>query len=123
MPSPLMSRVCSTEGQPRNLLSENSLLWLVSEVRASCMPDEAYSSDIFGTDMLSSILVRAGLAADGHTDSAGGPLSSVALDFGCADRDTFSRRPVIVTFVGTQVVATGVGPGVGPGVGSPAALW
>ena len=69
------------------------------------MPEEAYISDI--------------LAANGRTDSTSGPYGSVALDSGCADRDTFSSNPGSVPLLGAQVVATGVG----PGVGSPTALW
>ena len=90
------------------------------------MPEEAYSSDIFGTDKPSSILVRIGLAAEGYADSACGPLSSVALDSGCADGELFSRNTGSVLLLGTPMVATGlepgVGPGVGPGAGGPSAL-
>ena len=72
-----------------------------------------------------------GLTAEGYTDSACGPLSSVALDSGCADGELFSRSTGSVLLLGTPMVATGldpgvgprVGPGVGPGVDNQTALW
>ena len=99
------------------------------------MPGEVYSSHIFSADRPSSILVNTGLAVEGYTDSASGPLSFVAWDSGCADGELFSRNTGSVLLLGTRMVATGVeqemgpgvgprvGPGVGPGVGGPSALW
>ena len=77
------------------------------------MPDDAHKSDI--------------LVAGGGNGKASGPQVSVAVDSGCADRDTPSSNNGSVLLLGTQVVATGVGPGVDPGVelgvDSPTALW
>ena len=71
--------MCCTLGQPRNLLRENWFPWLVLEVMASRMPEEAYSSDV--------------LVACGGNDPDSGLQYSVALDSGCADRGTLSAIP------------------------------
>ena len=97
--------MCCTLGQPKNLLSENWFPWLVLEVKASRMPEKAYSKDI--------------LVAGGGNDPDSGLQHSVAFDSGCADRGTVSAAPGDGPLLGASLVATGVG----PGVGSLAAFW
>ena len=58
------------------------------------MPEETYISDIF--------------AADGRTDSTPGPQVAVAVDSGCADRDTLSTIPGDGPMAGEPEDATGV---------------
>ena len=106
-----MSRVCRTGCHPKNLLIENSCCWLVLEVKALCMPDEAYSSDIS--------------SASGGNGTASSLPFAVEVDSGCVDRDTLSAIPGDGPIADEPEDATrpqpGVEPGVGPGVGEPTA--